>query len=153
MADRVVPLVRLVLPVRRALIDLADEQWVLRDPLAIAYLPAGKRFPFRKSELWVYVQLTDGLGTWEVAVEMRQRRDDGSYRFVGIGAMTPLEFEPGPRLATKATAFELRNVPFREEGLYEFRVVAQTSDSATPTYEALNGPVAELRVLDPRGAV
>ena len=154
MADRVMPFARLIFPVRGALLDLADEKWLLRDPLVMAQPPRGKPFPFRMPQLAVFVQLTGGLGRWEIGMEVRQRRDEGSYRFVGISPMEPIEFESGPRLMVKATAFLFKKLPFKEEGLYEFRVVAQTSDdSATPTYEVLNGPVAELRVLDHRGTV
>jgi hypothetical protein len=153
MADRVMPIVHLIFPCDDAVIDLADGKWVLRNPQAITYLPPGASFPFRESELWVYAQLTGGLGRWELAVEVRQKRDDGSYRFVGIGATTELEFEPGPRLVVEATAFGFRNLPFREEGLYEFRVIAQMGDAVAPTYEALSGPVAELRKLDRRGTL
>ena len=151
MADRVMPFVRLILPIRRADSDPVDGSWRLTDPVVIASPSVGKPFPFRMPELWVYVQLTGGLGLWELGVEARQKRDDGTYRFIGIGAMTSLDFEPGPRLPVKAIAFKFLKLPFREEGLYEFRVVAQTSEIyTTPTFEALNGPVAELRVLDHR---
>lgn len=151
MADRVMPFVRLILPIRRADFDPVDGSWRLTDPVVIASPSVGKPFPFRMPELWVYVQLTGGLGLWELGVEARQKRDDGTYRFIGIGAMTPLVFEPGPRLPVKAIAFKFLKLPFREEGLYEFRVVAQTSEHfTTPTYEALNGPTSELRVLDHR---
>jgi hypothetical protein len=153
MAERLMPFVRLIFPVREASIDLADQTWELRDPLAIMYVPHGGRFPFLDEiGLCVYAQLVGGLGRCEVAIEMRQKRDDGTYRFVGIGATTSLEFEAGPRLAVKATAFGFRRVPFREEGLYEFRVIARIDEgTSTPIYQALNGPVAELRVLDPGG--
>jgi hypothetical protein len=150
----VIPFVRLIIPVWSAVIDLRDEAWVLRDPLVTASPPPGTNFPFQMDELCVFAQLTGGLGQWELGVEVRERFDNGTYRTVGTGRTTMHDFSQGPRLNVVSTAFPFRQIPFREEGLYEFRVIAQTNeDGESPTYEPLAGPVAELRVLHPMGAL
>lgn len=148
MADIVLPRVRLIFACDEAVLDPTDMKWIVKHPATVRFLPPGSTFPFRERNFWVYAQLAGGLGTMELAIEMRRRRDDGSYRSVGTGAAVRLEFSKDEsRLVVLDTAFGFEKLPFRSEGIYNFRVVARTGEG----YAALNGMTAELTMLDPAG--
>jgi hypothetical protein len=140
MADAILPTVRLMFACDEPLIDLADSKWVLKHPWSVVRLPAGASFPFRHGELWVYAQLTDGVGVFDVAAEMCQVMDDGSHRWIGRTETTRLDFPGGQQLLAFDMAFRLRKAPFRSAGIYEFRMVAEG--------EVLPGVTASIRVLD-----
>ena len=144
MADFVLPAVKLIFPCDAAVINLADLKWELKNPWAVVRLPQGAKFPFRVVDLWVYAQLTDGVGSFDLRVEMRQRRDDGTQRTVGASVPTRIDFPGGHQLRAFDTAFQLKKVPFREAGLYEFYVTADG-------HGELQGRTAELRVLGTGG--
>src|SRR5207245_222412 len=111
-----------------AVYDLRTDRWMLTNPWSTVALPPGAKFPFRAEELWVYVQLTDGLGEFDLAVEMRHLVDDHPARVVGWSPVTKLEFPATGRLLAIDTAFAMRGVPFREPGMYEIRVFADGDD-------------------------
>lgn len=94
------------------------------------------------------MQLTDGVGQFELAVEMRQRVHDQSLRVVGWSSVTRLEFPASPRLLMIDTAFALRHVPFREPGVYEIRVLADGDEPGS--WMPLTGTTYELQILDSR---
>lgn len=140
MADRVLPLVRLMFLCDTAAIDLADMTWELKNPWLEIALPPGVRFPFRHDGVCVYAQLTDGLGSFDVRVEMRQLMDNGGRRTIGVGASTRVEFPAHRRLFASDVVFEIKRVPFREAGLYEFYLASDVG-------EQLEGQTAVIRVL------
>ena len=140
MADRVLPMVRLVFPCDSAMIDFEDLTWELKNPWLEISLPPGVRFPFRHDNLWVYAQLSDGLGSFDVRVELRQLMDNGGRRTIGAGPSTRMEFRADRRLYTLTTAFEFKMVPFREAGLYEFYLMVGDG-------EFLEGETAVIRVF------
>jgi hypothetical protein len=146
MADHVLPSVRILLPCDDANIDLVDESWTLKRPWGTMRLPAGAQFPFRVSDMWVFAQFADGVGTFDLSVELLRLRDDGSGKSIGTSAATRIEFPSGEQLLTRDTAFRLKRVPFREQGLFKFRVTAETENGSA----VLPGQVAEVRVLDRR---
>ena len=119
---------------------------MLRNPWGTVELPPGERFPFRVAEMWVYAQFVDGLGTFDLAVELLRVVDDDSRRSIGTSAATRIEFPGGEQLSIRGSAFGLKRVPFREAGLYELRAVAVTDAGS----EVLAGQTAEVRVLDRR---
>ena len=139
MADRILPLVRLVFPCDAAVIDLSDLTWELKNPWLDLTIPPGVRFPFRHEKLCVYAQLTGGLGSFNVRVEMRQLMDNGR-RTIGVGASTRVEFPNNRRLLASEVVFEIKMVPFREAGLYEFYLASDEG-------EQLEGQTAVIRVL------
>ncbi len=108
--------------------------------LSLVTLPPGATFPFRAEEFWVYAQLTDGLGQFELAVEMRQRVHDQSLRVVGWSSVTRLEFPSTPRL-----------LPFREPGVYEIRILADSDEPGS--WVPLAGSTYELQLLDSRNVL
>jgi hypothetical protein len=123
-----------------AVIDLGDAKWVLKHPWSVVRLPAGASFPFRHEELWVYAQLTDGVGVFDLAAELCQVMDNGTRRWVGTTGTTRIEFPGGQQLLAFDMAFRLKKAPFRGPGIYEFRMVAEG--------ELLPGMTAEIRVFE-----
>lgn len=74
-----------------------------------------------------------------------------SYRSIGTSVPTRIEFDSqAHRLSVYETAFHFRGLPLREEGTYEVRVFAVSADGME---QPLNGPTADLTVLDPQGGV
>lgn len=149
MADRVLPSVRLLLPCDTANFDLSDERWVLKNPWGTVELPPGQTFPMRVTEMWVYTQFVDGLGTFDLAVELLRVMGDESRRSIGTSATTPIKFSAGEQLSIRGSAFGLKRVPFRGAGLYELRAVSVTDVGS----EVLAGRTAEVRVLDRRATL
>jgi hypothetical protein len=147
MAGTVLPTVRLIFPCDDARLDPQTRKWEIRHPWSAVFLPPGARFPFRLIELKVYAQLTDGIGSFNLSVEMLQVRDDGSRRSIGSSAATAMTFPSNQRFLAFDGAFHMKRVPFREAGLYEFRMIAETGEDV---YQPLPGQTALLRVLDPR---
>src|SRR5438552_12480932 len=92
--NRIRPLVRLLFACDDATWEVDGERWVLTKPWHVVTLPPGATFPFRAEEVWVYAQLSDGLGAFDLAIEMRQLRDDEVPRLVGWSPVTRAEF-PG----------------------------------------------------------
>lgn len=138
MADRVFPTVHLLVPCESA--HHESEEVILANPWATIILPEGASFPFDLDDLCVFAQLTDGVGSLELSVEMCQHYDDGTVRIVGTGSWMPVTFSGGTQLGVYDAVFHLSNVPFDEAGLYEFRIVADDV--------VLDGHRAILRILD-----
>ncbi len=139
MADRVVPLVRLLFPCDTAVIDLGDLTWELKNPLSVVSLPPGAKFPIRAESLWVFAILAEGVGEFDIHVEMRQLTEQGR-RTVGASAVSRIVFPSAEHLLASSTAFDLSGARFREAGLYEFYAIVEG--------EELRGCTAELRFRD-----
>jgi hypothetical protein len=105
MADRPKPIVRLLLVATHASTESPDDDWVLRNPMAIVSPEVGVGFPWRERDIAVYAQLSGGMGRWELAVEFGQRLDNGIVRAIGTSAC---ERDPGVRVArpTRGLAHE-----------------------------------------------
>lgn len=136
----VFPIVRMLIPCEAAWHAPEDEKWVLQSPWSVVRLPEGASFPFRKDEFCVYSQLSDGLGEFEISIEFRHVQEDESRRTVGWTKTTIVEFKRGPQPILLECVFQFRDAPFREPGLYEFRVAANG--------RLLEGEIARLRVWD-----
>jgi hypothetical protein len=154
----ILPRVRRLLVGTSAVYDLADNQWEVKSPWCVRFLPPGKKFPYRESEIWVYIQLSGGLGPVRLGVELRQKMETlrdipgepafpTTYRHVGVVVEeNPFTFPAGDnRLTVYETAIRLSRVPFREEGVYEFRIIALTAEG----HEALPGILCEVTMLEP----
>jgi hypothetical protein len=142
MAHRVPPLVRILLLCEDAAIDFETKECTLKNPWSVLELPEEASFPFRAEEFWAYAQLTDGVGQFDLQVEMRHAMADGSRRTVGWSSTVAADFPGGNQILVYGAVFHLKKVPFREPGLYEFRITASGQE--------LPGMIAELRVLDRR---
>jgi hypothetical protein len=140
MADRVLPGVRLIFPCREAVYDLASDWWELSSPWLVVLYPPGVHGNFEVSQFWVYAQMGDGVGTFDLHIEMRFLPENGPPDVIGRSIPTRLEFPGGQQLLLFDTAFDMRNMPFDEPGDYEFAVMAN--------YVRLPGLTSKLRVLD-----
>src|SRR4051794_37764860 len=116
MADRVAPIVRLMFPCDEAALDADADKWTLTNPWAVVGLPAGASFPFDVDELPVYVQFTDGVGTFDLAVEVRRVSVDENRAVVGQSGSIRMTFPPGLQILEFDEVFFLTRVPFDEAG-------------------------------------
>lgn len=138
MAHVVRPVVRLVLPCESAVHDSTARRITLTNPIAVAAHTA----PFEVPELWVYTQLTAGVGTFRLSVDLRQVYDDGTPpRPVGWSELRHLTFPGANQLDVYDVPFQMRDVPFDQPGLYEFRVLADDAE--------LEGHTAVVRLFNP----
>lgn len=136
MADRVPPIVRLFFPCDSAVLDLADLKWQLTNPWHTVAMPAGVREKFGQKVIWLYAQLTDGVGEFNLTVELRNH-DTGE--FVGRSRPEWWDFLGGDQLTVHEVVFKMTNVPFPTPGLYMFRLLTN--------HVELEGGIAYLRVL------
>jgi hypothetical protein len=143
MVDRVLPTVRLLFPCDDAVFDASSNKWVLTNPWAVVMPPPGTTFPFDHDRLWLYAQLTDGVGEVDLVAELRRVLADGNQRSIKRWKNTEsLKFPGGQQLQVFDLAFALTAVPFDEPGIYEFGLMAN--------YVPLKGQTAEFRVLEAR---
>lgn len=96
MADRVLSTVRLLFACDSVARDEVEEKWILKNPWSIVALPEGASFPFDAEEIWLYAQLAEGIGEFQLAVEVRQLRDDGAERKIGRSEGIEMEFGRQP---------------------------------------------------------
>lgn len=154
----VVPFVRMLIPCQK--VELNDEgadwQYVLTEPLTVIDQPeliddhspdSGKR---RGVDLSLFVSLTGGLGTTRVLMEVRHSVDDRVYRRLGGTPPAEIHFSTETRgVMTLNLHFSFWNLPMKNSGLYEFRVLALDADDPDKMIE-LPGDRAEIRVLSPK---
>ncbi len=117
---------------------------VVQNPRTHFQLPAGATFPFRAARLSVYLQVAEGLGTFDVAVEVWRLGADGSRHYVATSAVLPrLAFAGQARMIPQTRGADLWRVRLRNAGAYEFRAVVVTPDGST----RLGGPTAVIQVM------
>lgn len=142
MADRILPSVKLIFACDDAVVDLADEKWALKHPWYVVELPAGADFPFDIPDAWVFVRLADGVGTFDIGVELVRLDEDGGERRVGRSRSVRLTFSAADRWNPADMAFEFGRTTFDRAGIYELRAVAG--------YAPLDGTEATFRVFPAR---
>jgi len=112
------PVLRHFLICRRPVpVDAAYREAMLR--IVFALRPTVP-YPFLLPELHAFVQVSDASGTFAFSVEM--------YRSGGHDLLTSAEdidFEFSDRLTTFSFFRNFDRLPFREAGLYEFRLFAR----------------------------
>jgi hypothetical protein len=140
MADRVLPKVSLIFPCSEAVYDLDPEWWTLSDPWTVVLYPPGVHGNFDVPGFAVYAHLTDGVGEFELHIEMRYLPEREQPVLVGRGSATRIEFPGGDQLLARDMVFEMRNVPFDRPGDYEFSIWAN--------HVQLPGSAARMRVVD-----
>ena len=136
MANRVLPVVRLFFACDSAVQDLADEKWSLKNPWHTVQMPLGVTKKFGQEVIWLYAQLTGGVGDFNMTVELDDFDTD-----TRIGE--PSQPEPwafvGGQLPAVELVFRMDRVPFPKPGLYVFKLNANDAE--------LEGGTSELRVL------
>src|SRR5262249_7623108 len=136
----ILPIVRILIPCEHVAIRPQGNKWILTDPWAVVGLPPGASFPFFVPALSLYAQLTDGVGQFDLTVEMRRIREDESREVISRGQTVTVHFPSGQQLAVIDIAFLLEDLFFVSPGLYEFVVVTNHTE--------LQGQSALLRVFD-----
>ena len=112
MGTNVLPIVRLLFACDAASLDLADDKWVLKNPWSVVMLPEGATFPFRADEFSVYTQLSDGLGEFELSVELRHVQEDEIRRTVGWSKSVSAKFQRGGEMLPLESVFRFKNPAF-----------------------------------------
>src|SRR2546423_427124 len=125
MADQVLPFVRLFFACDDAVIDLADMKWGLKNPWHTVWMPPGVTENFGLEELWLYAQLTDGVGEYGLTVEVRNYE---TGERLGRSAPHRHEFVGGEQLLVTEFVFHLTRVPFPTPGLYVFGLMANHAE-------------------------
>jgi hypothetical protein len=133
-ADIIKPVVRLFFACDEAILDLADQKWTLKNPWHTVAMPPGVTGNFAQEEIWLYAQLTGGLGTFRFSVQLR----DETGRVVGKTKPSDERALSGGNQVFEEV-FRLTRVPFDKPGLYEFKLLGNHAD--------LEGGTAYLRVL------
>jgi len=121
-ADVIKPIVRLFFPCDDAILDIEDEKWTLTNPWHTLSMPTGITGGFRQEEIWLYAQLTGGVGTFNLSVHLYDERG----KRLGQSRPLPREFEGG--ITVVEEVFHLTNVPFDGPGIYEFRLQANHAE-------------------------
>jgi hypothetical protein len=105
-------------------------------PLHTIRMPPGVDKNYLVDEIYFYVALTDGVGTFRLSVEMRGDDDIVLRKTEPVLCL----FKGGTQLGAMEIAITMKMVPILRAGLYEFRLVAN---------HALlhEGGIAVLRVL------
>jgi hypothetical protein len=75
-------------------------------------------------DIWFYVQLTDGVGTFRLLVELQN--EEG----IIVGKTLPyrVDFPGGSQLAVHEVKFVLEQAPFANPGVYVFKLIANHSE-------------------------
>jgi hypothetical protein len=117
------PVVRMLVACQDVVVDLADGSWVIRRPYHTVWMPPGVTKNFGQRELWVYAQLSDGLGEFSLGVEFVPFDPSRPSPLV-LGRSEPERRHFVDRLEVHEVAFRLRNVAIPKPGQYEFRLLA-----------------------------
>jgi hypothetical protein len=153
MADRVLPIVRMLFVCNDAVFHQADDkanlwQWQLTEPLTSVRYPPGVMGNFDVEQLFLYAQFTQGVGEFDLCVQMQRIEFDGVTEAISHSIaksdLRRIDFGGIDRLDTCDFVFDLTMVPFDAAGIYRFSVWSN--------YIQLPGATAELRVLDGRKA-
>jgi hypothetical protein len=135
MANVVLPKVRMFIPC--VSVDLEPgKPRTIHSPLHTIRMLPGVSTNYLVDELWFYVVLTDGVGTFRLTVEMRGEEETVVRR----SEVRTVVFAGGRQLDVQEFAVRMDQVPFARAGIYEFRLVANHAHLE-------DGGTALLRVL------
>ena len=110
MANRVAPKVRLLFACDDAL-QLSDGRWVLTNPWAVLDFPPGVT-RFDQPKIWFYVQLAEGVGEFELTLQMRHFEASGMWTVVGQGKIPiQMDFKGAEQLRVFQRPINLTKVP------------------------------------------
>jgi hypothetical protein len=131
--------VRLFVICAKAELNATAEVYTLVDPMVVVQMPPGRTTEHVQEELFLYLQLSDGLGEFDVSVEMWC--DHAGPEFEGVPVVrSPVVRQTFPhKLTVVEMAFRLDQVPFPKPALYEFVVRAGG--------EVVRGETGFIRVL------
>lgn len=120
MAAPVIPVVRLFFACERAVYRPKYRAYSLIAPLPALSLPPGTPFPYEAPDFACYAQLSDALGTFRFAVEVRY--EDADRVLVRSGSCE-LTFSPRGRISCQDVVFPFSGVRFPGAGLYRLQLM------------------------------
>jgi hypothetical protein len=135
MANVVLPKVRMFIPCLA--VDLGPGKPVtIRSPLHTIRMAPGVTAKYILDEMWFYIVLTDGVGTFRLSVELHGMDD------IVLSKTEPekVTFVGGSQLNVRELRIPMESVPLVRPGLYEFRLLANHA-------HVEEGGTALLRVL------
>ena len=118
------PIARFFFACDSAVFDLADEKWSVKNPWHTVQMPLGRTKGHRQKELWLYSQLSSGLGDIDLGVELRFF-DPLKADKVVLGRSGVERRTFSHKLEIHEVVFKMVNVPFPRVGQYEFRMLAR----------------------------
>lgn len=119
MASVVLPNVRMFIPCFA--VDLEPgATCTIHFPLHTIRMPPEHGTKFVLDEIWFYVVLTDGLGSFRLTVELCSEEGIILRR----SPPSPVTFKAGGQLTVTELAIPMTDAPLPHPGLYEFRLVA-----------------------------
>jgi hypothetical protein len=135
MANVVLPKVRMFIPCLGVVLE-PNRPCAIHSPLHTIRMLPGVSKNYLVDELWFYVVLTDGVGTFRLSVELRG--DEGIV--VARSEVRTIVFAGGKQLDMQEFPIHMAPVPFARPGIYEFRLLANHA-------HLQEGGTALLRVL------
>ncbi len=119
--------------------DLQAGWWELHNVLHTVWMPPGIVKGFGQKELFIYAQLTDGLGTFHlgVSVEEVDLANPKRNRLMGRSYPCPMTFTDPWQVVEEV--FRLIRVPFPKPGQYRFQLLENGAE--------LEGGTVFLRVM------
>lgn len=87
--------------------------------------PESRGFPYRETELWLFVQYADGDGTHPVRFELVRQHLESEEVVMALD-LPPIHMTRG-RFFVLNRGYKLTAVPFPEPGIYEFRIRSGTN--------------------------
>jgi hypothetical protein len=119
MANVVMPKTRMFIPCLA--VDLEPGKPItIHNPLHTIRMAPGVIAKYLLDELWFYVVLTDGVGTFRLSVELHGMDDF----LLGKCKPVPVTFIGGKQLTAKEVRIQMKSAPIPCPGLYEFRLIA-----------------------------
>ena len=119
--------------------DLASGWWELKNFLHTVWMPPGVVKGFGVEELFVYAQLTDGVGAVSLGITVEEINLTNSNRNRLVGRSNPEVMTFNDTWEVVEVTFKLVRVPFPRPGQYHFRLMENG--------QQLEGGSAFLRVL------
>ena len=120
MASQVLPKVRLLFACDGAVQNTQDKKWVVKHPWSLVQLPPGAMFPFKAEEVWVCVHLPNGVGQFDLMIEVRQVMDDGTRRLACQSRSLRKAFPGGSQLLVFDEVFHMKKFRFAKRGSTNF---------------------------------
>ena len=119
MANVVMPKVRMFIPCLAVELG-AGTPVTIRNPLHTIRMAPGVTAKYILYEMWFYIVLTDGVGTFRLSVELHGMDD------IVLSKTEPelVTFVGGSQLIVRELRIPMESVPLARPGLYEFRLLA-----------------------------
>lgn len=132
-ASVVKPIVRLFFPCEEALYDPVHGKWSLTNPLHTIEMPPGVQSDYVTDEFWLYAQLSGGVGTFNISVQLVEESG------VILRRTVPLSWTMTGGFEVVQEVFQMPPTRFPRPGVYALKLIANHAE--------LDGGISFLRVL------